>query len=201
MTANLVHYQRTKHIKIDIHFVHEKFDSPKDLFHSPQPSKEALGYIYRCRQGLTWLAKHNIGGKIEISNTKLLDFILDPHSGAVFIEQQNRTFILDPDSRAVFLEQSHLLVFFHDLRDEGLAAPRLVVGLTTPRSVASPAAPWLGVLLSKVACPATVVAHVATVVIAPLKSGLLGTSSCIALNATTRLGRPAWLHLPTLASV
>jgi hypothetical protein len=50
--------------------------SPKDLFHSPQPSKEALGYIYRCHQGLTWLAKHNIGVKLEISNTKLLVLLL-----------------------------------------------------------------------------------------------------------------------------
>jgi hypothetical protein len=50
--------------------------NPKDLFQSPQPSKEALGYIYRCHQGITWLAKINIGGKIEISNTKLLDLLL-----------------------------------------------------------------------------------------------------------------------------
>jgi hypothetical protein len=50
--------------------------SQKDLFPSPQPSKEAFGYIYKCHQGLTWLAKQNIGGKIEISNTKLLDLLL-----------------------------------------------------------------------------------------------------------------------------
>jgi hypothetical protein len=52
-----------------------------------------------------------------------------------------------------------------------------------------------------VASPTTVVALVATVVVTPLRSGLLGTSSCIALSATTRLGRSVWLHLPTLASV
>jgi hypothetical protein len=51
-----------------------------------------------------------------------------------------------------------------------------------------------------VASLATIVAPVATIVVTPLRSGLLGTSSCIALSATTRLGRPAWLHLSTLAS-
>jgi hypothetical protein len=50
-----------------------------------------------------------------------------------------------------------------------------------------------------VASLATIVAPVATIVVTPLRSGLLGTS-CIALSATTRLGRPAWLHLSTLAS-
>jgi hypothetical protein len=103
--------------------------------------------------------------------------------------EQNKTFILDPDSGAVFLEQSHLLVFFHDLRDEGLAAPR---------SIASPDAPRMVALPSKVASPATVVAPVATVVVTPLRGGLLGTSSCITLSTTTRFGPLRGFTFPRL---
>jgi hypothetical protein len=38
--------------------------SPKDLLHSPQPFKEALGYIYRQPTKRYLVAKHR--GKIEI---------------------------------------------------------------------------------------------------------------------------------------
>jgi hypothetical protein len=50
--------------------------SPKDLLHSPQPFKEALGYIYRQPTKRYLVAKHR--GKIENrnKNTKLLDLLL-----------------------------------------------------------------------------------------------------------------------------
>jgi hypothetical protein len=51
------------------------------------------------------------------------------------IEQQ-KTFILDPDTGAVFLEQSRLLVILHDLHDVSSSESRLVA---LPGPVANPA--------------------------------------------------------------
>jgi hypothetical protein len=69
------------------------------------------------------------------------------------------------------------------MRDVGLAEPWPDVGLTMLRQVA---------LSGKVAKPATIVVLLVVIVVL-VRGGTLDTTSCIALGAIVRLGRPAWL--------